>query len=105
MRSDFLSAKITTKAVDVRDAQAIDAAVTETADELGNVNMLLCFAGVVDTKHATEMGVEDWKRILDINTTGSWLCAQAVGKYVAPLHDYAFLYQCILSIARSIADK
>jgi len=88
LRSDFPSAKITTKGVDVRDAQAIDAAVAKTADELGNINMLLCFAGVVDTKHATEMSAEDWKRILDINTTGSWLCAQAVGKYVAPLHNY-----------------
>lgn len=88
LRSDFLSAKIITKAVDVRDSQMIDAAVAETVDELGSVNILLCFAGVVHTKHAMETDVEDWKRILDINTTGSWLCAQSAGKYVVRMRWY-----------------
>lgn len=82
LRSEYPSAKIIIKAVDVRDAQAIDTAVTQTAEELGSVDMLLCFAGVVGAIHAAETSAAAWKRVMDINTSGTWLCAHSVGKYV-----------------------
>ncbi|KAF7980577.1 hypothetical protein HWV62_37753 [Athelia sp. TMB] len=82
LRLEYPSAKIIVKAVDVRDAQAIDAAVLQTAQELGSVDMLLCFAGVVGCAQAAEVDGADWKRVIDINTTGSWLCAQSVGKHM-----------------------
>ncbi|KAG1745298.1 hypothetical protein EDB19DRAFT_1894482 [Suillus lakei] len=80
LRSDFPSAKIITRKVDVRDQQVVQTAVAETADELGSVDILLCFAGVVACNHALDVALDEWKRALDINTTGSWLCAQAVAK-------------------------
>ncbi|OAX36646.1 NAD(P)-binding protein [Rhizopogon vinicolor AM-OR11-026] len=80
LRSDFPSAKIITKNVDVRDEQIVHHAVAETADELGSIDILLCFAGVVACNHALDVTLDQWKRTLDINTTGSWLCAQAAAK-------------------------
>ncbi|KZP33757.1 NAD(P)-binding protein [Athelia psychrophila] len=82
LRLEYPSAKIITKAVDVRDDQAIDAAVLQTAQELGSVDILLCFAGIVGTTHAAETSAANWKRVLDVNTTGSWLCAQSVGRHM-----------------------
>ncbi|KZP33777.1 NAD(P)-binding protein [Athelia psychrophila] len=82
LRSEYPSAKIITKAVDVRDDQAVDAAVMQTAQELGSVDILLCFAGVTKTAHSADTSVADWKRVLDVNTTGSWLCAQSVGRHM-----------------------
>lgn len=77
---DFPDAKIITKKVDVRDAESIGTAVKETAEELGSVDVLCCFAGVVGCTHALDMSLEEWKRTMDINSTGSFLCAQAVAK-------------------------
>lgn len=78
--SDFPSSKIIMESVDVTDDQAIDAAVQLTVRLLGSIDILLCFAGVVGCTHAVDMSKDEWRRTLDINTTGSWLCAQAVGK-------------------------
>ncbi|KAF9459327.1 hypothetical protein BDZ94DRAFT_1239342 [Collybia nuda] len=80
LRADFPSSKIFTENVDVTDDQAIDSAVQRTVQSFGKIDVLLCFAGVVGCTHATEVNKDEWRRILDINTTGSWLCAQAVGK-------------------------
>jgi len=76
--TDFPRAKIVTQIVDVRDEQRVRDAIAQTVSELGSINMLLCFAGVVACTHALELSVDEWKRTIDINTTGSWLCAQAV---------------------------
>ncbi|KIJ61857.1 hypothetical protein HYDPIDRAFT_115332 [Hydnomerulius pinastri MD-312] len=78
--SSFPSAKIIAKPVDVRNEERVKEAIEQTAEELGSVDILLCFAGVVACNHALDVGLDEFKRTLDINTTGSWLCAQAVAK-------------------------
>ncbi|KAJ7634808.1 hypothetical protein FB45DRAFT_790189 [Roridomyces roridus] len=80
LRSTFPNANIVTKVVDITSEEAVGRGVSETVEELGSVDILLCFAGVVGTVHAEELPVQQWRRMLDINTTGSWICAQAVGK-------------------------
>lgn len=82
LRQTFPNAKILEKVVDITSEEAVNHGVKETASELGSVDILLCFAGVVGTIHATELSVQQWRRMLDINTTGGWICAQAVGKCV-----------------------
>lgn len=78
--AEFPSVQIITKRVDVKDSESINAAVVETAKRLGSVDILCCFAGVVGCMHATDMTLEEWKCTMDINCTGSFLCAQAVAK-------------------------
>ncbi|THV01923.1 NAD(P)-binding protein [Dendrothele bispora CBS 962.96] len=80
LRQDFPQSTIIAFEVDVRDPTLVESVVKRTVEKLGSVDMLLCFAGVVGTAHAHEYSLDEWKRLLDINTTGSWICAQAVGK-------------------------
>ncbi|KAJ7739986.1 hypothetical protein DFH07DRAFT_70982 [Mycena maculata] len=80
LRQTFPNAKILTKIVDITSEEAVAHGVAETASKLGSIDILLCFAGIVGAVHATEMTFQQWKRMLDVNTTGSWICAQAVGK-------------------------
>ncbi|KAL9028278.1 MAG: hypothetical protein Q9196_003338 [Gyalolechia fulgens] len=80
LRDDFPAATITTRRVNVADAAQVQAAVASTARELGNIDILCCFAGIVGCTHALDIHPTEWTRTLDVNTTGSFLCAQAVGK-------------------------
>jgi len=77
---DFPLATIAARAVDITDEKAVNEAILETGELLGSVDILLCFAGVVACTHALEMTAAEWRRTLDINTTGSFLVAQAVAK-------------------------
>ncbi|KAI4211521.1 MAG: hypothetical protein LQ351_005697 [Letrouitia transgressa] len=80
LREDFPNAVIIEKKVNVTDEGQVQRVIAESAHELGSIDILCCFAGVVGCTHAIDMTVEEWKRTLDINTTGSFLCAQAVAK-------------------------
>ncbi|KAI4280645.1 MAG: hypothetical protein L6R38_004298 [Xanthoria sp. 2 TBL-2021] len=80
LHKDFPNAKIITQKINVTDAEQVQQAVSATVQELGSVDVLCCFAGVVGCTHAIDVSSEEWRRTFDINTTGSFLCAQAVAK-------------------------
>ncbi|KAI9163878.1 Sorbose reductase SOU1 [Paramyrothecium foliicola] len=80
LRSEFPDTKIEARNVDVTDEEQIGTAVKETASVLGSVDSLVCFAGIVGCVHALEMPASQWRRILDVNTTGTFLCAQAAAR-------------------------
>jgi len=82
LRTDFPHATILTEQVNVTDAAQVQMAVDRVAQELRSIDVLICFAGVVGCQHAVEMTPDEWKRTLDVNTTGAFFCAQAVARYV-----------------------
>ena len=69
-----------TEAIDVRDEVSIASGVASASKVLGSIDMLCCFAGVVGCKPAADMPADEWRRTLEINLTGSFLCAQAVAR-------------------------
>ncbi|GME65246.1 Short-chain dehydrogenase/reductase SDR [Neofusicoccum parvum] len=67
--------------VDVRDGGAINQAVTDIVDHYGQIDVLLNAAGIADSNIKAETyDTEMFRRLIDINLTGSFLVAQAVGK-------------------------
>jgi sorbose reductase len=82
LREEFSSATIIALECDIRDAERVNGACAEVAQKLGSIDILCCFAGVVGCTHALEMSSEEWRRTLDINTTGDFICAQAAAKSV-----------------------
>ncbi|KAK0369957.1 short chain dehydrogenase reductase family [Colletotrichum limetticola] len=80
LQADFPEAKITFTKVDVTDAEAVSHAVAEAERDVGPVTVCLCFAGIAFSTHALEMTPEQWRKMLEVNTTGAFLVAQAVAK-------------------------
>lgn len=82
LASAFPDRRVFGIAVDVTDRSSIQEAVDTAVKHFGSISHLYCFAGVVGVAHAASMPEADWRRTIDINTTGSFLCAQAVANHM-----------------------
>ncbi|KKK18679.1 oxidoreductase, short chain dehydrogenase/reductase family, partial [Aspergillus rambellii] len=81
LRADFPGGKILTYPCDVTDAKEMSGVAERIRDQLGAPpKILCCFAGIVGCVAAEEMEIEQWRRLIDVNTTGSWIAAQTFGK-------------------------
>ena len=64
---------------DVTVADDVRAMVERAKAEFGRVDILVNNAGRAWVAPAATMAVEDWRRVIDVNLTGAFLCAQAAG--------------------------
>ena len=64
-------------AADVGDKRAVDEAFAKVRTELGSVEILVTSAGTVAVEPTTEVTLDSWRRIVDVNLTGTFLCCQA----------------------------
>ena len=67
-------------ACDVTDPAGVDRTVRAASDGMGGIDVLVNCAGIVDLAPAEDLSLEAWRRTLDVNLTGSFLVAQAVGR-------------------------
>ncbi|MGZ4757723.1 MAG: SDR family NAD(P)-dependent oxidoreductase, partial [Acidimicrobiales bacterium] len=63
--------------VDVADRRSVDAAFERVRAELGPVEILVTSAGIESFDSVLDITAETWERILAVNLTGTFTCAQA----------------------------
>jgi NAD(P)-dependent dehydrogenase (short-subunit alcohol dehydrogenase family) len=64
--------------VDVGSEASVRAMVESVLRRWGRVDILVNNAGVESSKPFLEIGLEEYERVMRVNTTGVWLCCQAV---------------------------
>jgi NAD(P)-dependent dehydrogenase (short-subunit alcohol dehydrogenase family) len=62
--------------LDVSREDLVEAAFTEIERELGAVEILVLNAGVLIAQPMEQTSPEAWRRLLDVNLTGAFLCAR-----------------------------
>lgn len=67
---------------DVRDEKHAEAAVQETVDALGGLNILVNNAGVIGTGPLEETSTEEWDRLLDVDLKGPFFFCRAATPYL-----------------------
>ena len=75
-----LGVKSIALACDVTSKSSIQDMVDATLSQFGRIDVLINNAGISWGAPVEEMRLEDWTKVLDTNLTGTFLCAQAVGK-------------------------
>ncbi len=76
-----LGRKVLKVALDVNRQDMIDAALAQTLEHFGRIDVLVNNAGVPQRKSATEVTREDWHKVMDVNLAGSFFTAQAVARH------------------------
>jgi NAD(P)-dependent dehydrogenase (short-subunit alcohol dehydrogenase family) len=64
--------------VDVGAEASVRAMVEAVLTRWGRIDILINNAGVESSKPFLEIGLEEYERVMRVNTTGVWLCCQAV---------------------------
>ena len=65
---------------DVAKPDDVERMVAEVVNRWGAIDVLVNNAGIAQCVPAEKMSFQQWQRMIDVNLTGVFLCAQAVGK-------------------------
>ena len=67
-------------ALDVADAASVNAGVAKTSRELGGLHILMHSAGIGFERGFLDTTEAEWRHIIDVDLTGTFLCGQAAAR-------------------------
>jgi NAD(P)-dependent dehydrogenase (short-subunit alcohol dehydrogenase family) len=80
-REASLLANSVGRGLDVSDAAAIER-VFATIGARGAIDILVNSAGMAIRKPALELGLDEWNQVINVNLTGTFLCARAAARHM-----------------------
>ena len=66
--------------VDIVDEKLVKDMVNKIMEAFGRIDILINAAGLAIRKPADTFPIDEWQQVMDINTRGTFLCCQAVGR-------------------------
>ena len=78
-------------ALDVTDADAVNALVDRIEADLGPIDIGVNVAGVLSTASVLELTADEWRRTFAVNTDGVFHVSQALARVMAPRHRGAMV--------------
>jgi NAD(P)-dependent dehydrogenase (short-subunit alcohol dehydrogenase family) len=72
------SAETLALACDVTDPESVRSCIQAALERWGRIDVLVTSAGIYSGSPLPEVTLEQWRRLIDINLTGVFLCNQAV---------------------------
>jgi NAD(P)-dependent dehydrogenase (short-subunit alcohol dehydrogenase family) len=67
-------------AIDVTDEASVEVAAGTCWERYGGTDIVVANAGVLHLAPVIEIGLEDWKRVIDVNLTGTFLTLKVFGR-------------------------
>ena len=70
--------------VDVCNEEQVEAMVKTAIDKYGKLDLLVSNAAILIAKPVVEYPADHWRKMIDVNLTGYFLCAKAAAKVMIP---------------------
>lgn len=86
--------------VDVADELRVKEMVRKTVEHLGGLDVLIHCAGIGIQQDLLQTELSDWRRVIDINLTGTFLCCREAARVMASQQ-----HGCIVTIGSSSAVR
>jgi NAD(P)-dependent dehydrogenase (short-subunit alcohol dehydrogenase family) len=81
-REEETSEKLAFFSCDVSKENEVEKSMKSSAEKFGHINGLVNNAAILNNKPVTELTLEEWKRVIDVNLTGTFLCAKHAVSYL-----------------------
>ncbi len=89
---------------DISDAESVSAALDETLATNGVPDRLVACAGIGASGLLVEQDPADWRRVIDVNLTGTWLTMRAVARAMIEERRGGSIV-AVSSISGTLADR
>jgi 2-keto-3-deoxy-L-fuconate dehydrogenase len=89
--------------LDVADEKQVQAAVARIVNEQGRLDILVNNAGISHVGNVLETTLQDWERLMRVNTTGVFLCSKYAVKQMVEQEPQGGVLVNIASVAGMIA--
>ena len=80
LRAEFPEVRVETHTGSVTDEADVEAACAACEGAFGSIDILLTNAGISMNRPSTDLTLDEWRRAIDVNLTGTFICAQAAAK-------------------------
>jgi NAD(P)-dependent dehydrogenase (short-subunit alcohol dehydrogenase family) len=67
---------------DISSENEVKLAIKSSVETFGHINGLVNNAAILNNKPVTELTLEEWQRVIDVNLTGAFLCAKHAATYL-----------------------
>lgn len=68
--------------VDITDEKSVEQSIEKIIEAEGRIDILVNNAGITRDNLILRMSLEDWKKVIDINLTGAFICSKHTVKYM-----------------------
>jgi NAD(P)-dependent dehydrogenase (short-subunit alcohol dehydrogenase family) len=91
-------------ACDISDPDAVSAALAQTLTAVGVPDRLVACAGVGASGMLIEQDPAEWKQVIDVNLTGTWLTMRAVARAMVDAGGAGSIV-AVSSVSGTVADR
>ncbi|EED18617.1 short-chain dehydrogenase, putative [Talaromyces stipitatus ATCC 10500] len=67
---------------DVTSESQVQSTINQIIKDFGKIDVLVTAAGIVDNVPAEDYSYAKWRKLMDVNLDGSFLCAREVGRHM-----------------------